>query len=102
MQNIVAVILLTIAALEGALTAPLADANAVDFSTNEKFPESAAFEVAEEVYGESIWTRQMNMPTPSGRLANFGSQLGMLPKMMRSRTVRHFLMHLNAPPPLPH
>lgn len=54
MQNILAVILLTIAALEGALAAPVADTNAVDVGTNEKFPASAAFEGAEEIYGESL------------------------------------------------
>ncbi|KAK8138328.1 hypothetical protein PG984_001708 [Apiospora sp. TS-2023a] len=54
MQNILAVILLTIAALEGALAAPVADANAVDVGTNDKFPASASFEGAEEIYARDV------------------------------------------------
>ncbi|KAK8082372.1 hypothetical protein PG996_001153 [Apiospora saccharicola] len=54
MQNILAVILLTIAALEGALAAPVGDAVAVDVGTNDNFPASASFEGAEEIYARNV------------------------------------------------
>ncbi|KAK8049853.1 hypothetical protein PG994_011583 [Apiospora phragmitis] len=54
MQNFLAVILLAVAALEGVVAAPLADAAAVDVRTNDKFPDAPAFDGVENIYGRDL------------------------------------------------
>ncbi|KAK8055991.1 hypothetical protein PG993_001218 [Apiospora rasikravindrae] len=54
MQNILAVILLAIAALEGVIAAPLADAAALDVRANEVPQDTPVFDGAADIYERDL------------------------------------------------
>ncbi|KAK8088786.1 hypothetical protein PG997_003747 [Apiospora hydei] len=76
MQNILAVVLLAIAALEGVVAAPLASAAAIDVRTNEVPQTSPAFDGAEDIYGE-LFLQRTPLPDPSPVLLNEYADGGM-------------------------